>query len=156
MESSSRQPTAKKITIIIYLMKPVLSPFGPKMCSKKPPTPLALHRPEQPQQHENRRHGEGHVQVGVAAAQQRARHLKAVRRGHAPANRADARNQAEPVGEEDEDENGREKPKGLLHQIRARECLPENRKGFPPAIPRNSARRRELLSCSAWPAGRTG
>src|SRR5258708_14852990 len=40
IESNSRKPTAKKTKIIIYLMKPELSPLGPNRWSAKPMMPL--------------------------------------------------------------------------------------------------------------------
>ena len=40
IEMSSRKPTKKKITTIMYLMNPELSPLGPKMCNAKPRMPL--------------------------------------------------------------------------------------------------------------------
>src|ERR1043166_8809517 len=40
MERTSRNPTPKKTTIIKYLIKPVLSPFGPKMWRVNPQIPF--------------------------------------------------------------------------------------------------------------------
>ena len=81
-------------------------------------------------------------------------HLKAIRRLMPPADRADAREQTKPIGEENEDENGGEKPKRLPNQFGPDDFLPGNRTSSRPATPRNSARRPGRPSSGGGNAGK--
>jgi hypothetical protein len=67
METTSRMPTRKNTTIIITFRKPVVCPFGAKMCPRIPyairlvPTQSSMRRTPWPSQ--------GHVQIRVGAAE---------------------------------------------------------------------------------------
>src|SRR5439155_919730 len=107
----------------------------PEQVEKETFDAICLQRPDYPEEKEEHRHGGSHVQVRVAAAQQRAGDLKAVLALHAPADRADARDQAEPVREKNEDEDGREKPEGLFDEVVANDAFQEIVKIFHQTLP---------------------
>ena len=75
---------------------------------------LRLERPIDPKNKKHRRHGEGHVQVGVSTAQQRTIDMKdAVRIVMSPSDRSEARSKAKPVYEQDEDKDRGKEPKSF-------------------------------------------
>ena len=134
-------------------MTPVLSPLGPKMCRKEPLTPLNWSAQTDPASEENHGHRERHVEVGIAAAQQRPRDFKTVFTLHAPANRADAGNQPEPVRRQDENENRREEPERLLHQSRSDDAFEKTVKSLHQPFPEVLRARRHFLN---FPGGEPG
>ena len=72
MESTSRKPTRKNTTIIRIFSKPVGIALGAEEMQEDALDAVGLEGPHDPAGEENHGHGEGHVQVGVAAPQQRA------------------------------------------------------------------------------------
>jgi len=82
--------------------------------------------PIEPKQCEGDRHRQGHVEVGIATAQERAESVMGITTetiGIVLTNRADAGKQTEPVGEEDENENRAEEPEGLFDQMLAEDAF---------------------------------
>src|SRR5205807_8882888 len=71
----------------------------PKEVQRETPDAVGTQRPNEPQHHKNRRHGEGHIQIGIAAAQKRMLNMEAVWFLLAPPDRADTRDQPEPICE---------------------------------------------------------
>ncbi len=96
---------------------------------------ISLNRPDDPADEEDHGHGEGHVQVGIGTAEERLVDNEAVLGLVAPAHGADARDQADPVTEHDEDEDGGEEPEGLLHQFTANDAFKEIAKAFDHELP---------------------
>jgi hypothetical protein len=75
-------------------------------------------RPPAPASEEDQCHRQGHVQVRVAAAEERRFHVESPFRVVVPeANGADPWDQTEPVGKQDEDEHRGEEPERALRQI---------------------------------------
>ena len=69
IETNSRKPTAINTTTMRTFRKPVVSPFGANKCFTNPIGAIRLESPNRPQHEENHRHGQGHVQVRITAAQ---------------------------------------------------------------------------------------
>src|SRR5438874_3780017 len=87
---------------------------------------VGLDRPKQPQGEKDDGHRARHVQVRIAAAEQRPIKMKrAVGQVMAPTDRAHARDETKPVYKENEDENGGEKPESLSDQLSADDALQE-------------------------------
>ena len=86
---------------------------------------LGLNRPNKPEHEENCGHRCRHIEIGVAAAQKRPIDMKGACCWiiMSPANRSDARNEAEPIHEQNEDEDRGEKPKRLFDQIATDDVL---------------------------------
>ena len=78
IEKISRKPTAKKMRPQ-QLQAAGGFALGPEQMRQKAARAIGLHRPDHPAGEEDHRHGEGHVQVGVAAAQQRSVDVESVR-----------------------------------------------------------------------------
>src|SRR5437667_12545302 len=81
---------------------------------------VSLNRPDDPANEEDGRHREGQVQIGVGAAEQRPIDMK--RAGGivmAPADGPDAGYQTKPVQKQNENEDRRETPERLFHQLPA-------------------------------------
>ena len=109
---------------------------------------IGLQRPDRPEKEKEHRHRGGHVQIGIATAEQRARHMEPVLGLHAPANRSDTGNQAEPVGKENKDENRREEPKGLFDQVRPDDAFEKLVKTLDQPFPEALCARRHVLNFS--------
>src|SRR6516162_6484558 len=82
----------------------------PKQLLEKPPETDLAKRPKKPKAKKHKRHCQSHVDVRVSPAEERLIDLEAVRSLVSPTNRAYTRNQPDPVGGENENEDGREKP----------------------------------------------
>ena len=136
-------------------MKPVVSPFGANSSLTTPrgPTSCSAHTIQQREEHQ--RHRQRHVEVGVGAAEQRLLDHEAVRGLVAPADRADAGNQADPVGGEDEDEDRGEEPERLLHQVRADDALEQPVDAFDEPLEQVLRAARDLRHLAASPPART-
>src|SRR5205807_6768168 len=93
--------------------------FWSKQMFQKSANTVGLKRPDKPQDKENSRHRRGHIEIGISTAQKRPIDMKRADRWvvMSPADRSDAGNQAEPIHEQNENENRREKPKRFPHQL---------------------------------------
>jgi len=98
IETTSRQPAAKKTKIIIHFMTPVFSPLGPNNSFRKTQWADFLKRPVNPQGEEHQGHRKRHVDVRVGATEQRLINLETVRGLVSPADRAYTWNEPDSVG----------------------------------------------------------
>src|SRR6516225_9895728 len=78
-----------------------------------------LKSPDDPAGKKDQGHRKRHVDVGVGAAQQGLVDHETMRSLVPPPNRANPRNEAHPIGGENENENGGEEPKRLFGQMPA-------------------------------------
>src|SRR3954452_8458512 len=117
---------------------------------KEAPYSVRSKRPVKPAGKENRRHGEGHVQVRIRAAQQRLAYMSqfTLRIGNSPANRPDPGQQTKPVREENKDEDRGEKPKCPAREITSNVALQEVPEAFPQPLPEVLRPARDFLDVS--------
>ena len=88
---------------------------------------IGLKRPDGPHDEEDDGHCERHVEVGIGAAEERLIDVIDAQGADwiAEADAADAGDEAEPIREEDEDEDGGEEPEGFLDELMADDALEE-------------------------------
>lgn len=89
---------------------------------------VGLEGPDGPHHKEDNRHGEGHVEIGIGATEEGLGDvINAEERpiGMPKADGADTGDEAKPIREEDEDEDGGEEPEGLLDELMADHALEE-------------------------------
>ena len=82
-------------------------------------------RPDDPHREEADRQREGHVQVRVRTAEDGLAHVETMSSGRSPTDRADSRQQPEPVRGKDEQEDCGKIPEGLLGQLRPEDTAQE-------------------------------
>ena len=115
----------KKMTIIKIFKDAGGLAFRSEKVHQESADAVRLNCPDNPENKEDHRHREGHVEIGVGAAKQGTINVKGAgcRIEMSPADGADAGNQPKPVSEEDENEDGGEEPERFLHQIAADDAL---------------------------------
>src|SRR6266403_2842817 len=106
-----------------YLQSARALTFRRKQLLEEPLQADFLHGPDDPAPEEDERHGERHVHVGIGAAEQWLLDREAGSGPVTPSDRTDARNQADPVRGENEDEDGAEEPERPFNQVMAEDPL---------------------------------
>ena len=119
----SKQPTAKNTTDHQHFQRAAALALGRKQFLEESDRAYFLKRPDNPAGEEDQSHGERQVDVGIGAAEQRLIDSETIGGLVPPADRADSRNEADPIGGKDENENGRKKPKRPLDQMRANDSF---------------------------------
>src|SRR5213079_945447 len=99
---------------------------------------IRLKCPDEPENKENNGHGRSHVEIGVGSPEQGAINAKdAARRiDMSPTHGPDSWNQSGPVGKQDKNENGGEKPEGLLYQLMSDDRLKKIVEAFHQPFPK--------------------
>ena len=97
---------------------------------------IRLNCPHQPERKKDDRHGGCHVEIGVAAAEERPVNVKVAINLVSPSDRTHAWNQAEPVLEQNENDDRRKKPKRFSNQIPANNIFQKTVKTFHEPFPK--------------------
>src|SRR4029077_5908467 len=93
--------------------------FWAKQVHQESSDTIRLKCPNKPENKEDNGHRRSQVEIGVGATEQRAINLKGAARriDMSPTHGPDPWNQSRPVGKQDKNENGGEKPEGFLYQL---------------------------------------
>src|SRR5262245_6748255 len=92
--------------------------------------------PVNPAGKEHQGHGESHIEIGVYSPEQRLFNDKSVSGTMDPADMSHAGNQADPIGEQDEDKDAGKEPKGAIYEFFADDAAQELMQAFDHPFPK--------------------